>query len=167
MVVALGITLFYLIFIWLVFFKLKLLKFSVTWGVVSFYVGAHLLLIFLVALRFFQPYTIDSHVVRSTIQIIPKLTQPTLLTEVLVTPNEPVKKGDPLYRFDDTIYALARDAALAQLVAAQQNAKMLEQDLISTQEAVERADAKWAYSVTKLAIAAMRMTPTTIPGLAC
>lgn len=149
MVVALGITLFYLIFIWLVFFKLKLLKFSVTWGVVSFYVGAHLLLIFLVALRFFQPYTIDSHVVRSTIQIIPKLTQPTLLTEVLVTPNEPVKKGDPLYRFDDTIYALARDAAQAQLVAATQNAKMLEQDLISTQEAVERADAKWAYSVTQ------------------
>ncbi|MBL4768180.1 MAG: biotin/lipoyl-binding protein, partial [Rhodobacteraceae bacterium] len=151
MVVALGITLFYLIFIWLVFFKLKLLKFSVTWGVVSFYIGAHLLLIFLVALRFYQPYTIDSHVVRATIQIIPKLTQPTILAEVLVTPNQPVKKGDPLYRFDDTIYSLARDGAKAQLVAAQQNAKMLEQDLIAATEAVERANAQWAYGVTQRA----------------
>jgi multidrug resistance efflux pump len=102
-----------------VFFKLELLKFSVTWGVVSFYVGGRFLLIFL-------PYTIDSHVVRSTIQIIPKLTQPTILTKVLVTPNQPVKKGDPLYRFDETIYSLARDGARAQLGTAQQNAKMLD-----------------------------------------
>lgn len=144
--IALGITLFYLIFVWLVFFKLKLLKFSITWGVVSFYVGAHLLLIFLVALRFFQPYSIDSHVVRSTIQIVPKLTQPTILTEVLVTPNEPVKKGDPLYRFDDTLYRLARDSAQAQLIAAQQNAKILEQDVISADQDVEHANAELAYS---------------------
>jgi multidrug resistance efflux pump len=147
--IALGITLFYLIFIWFVFFKAKLLKFNIVWGVVSFYVGAHLLLIFLVALRFFQPYTIDSHVVRSTIQIVPKLTQPTILTEVLVTPNQPLKKGDPLYRFDDTIYRLARDAALAQLVAAQQNVKIMEQDVIAATEAVERAQAQLAYAVTQ------------------
>jgi multidrug resistance efflux pump len=149
--IALSITLFYLIFVWLVFFKTKLLKFSITWGVVSFYVGAHLLLIFLVALRFFQPYTIDSHVVRSTIQIIPKLTQPTILTEVLVTPNQPVKKGDPLYKFDETIYALARDAAKAQLVASEQNVKILEQDVIAATEAVERAKAQLHYALTQQA----------------
>ena len=54
MFVALGITLFYIIFVWLIFFKLELLKFNIAWGIVSFWVGAHLLLIFLVALRFFQ-----------------------------------------------------------------------------------------------------------------
>ncbi|MEP2031245.1 MAG: efflux RND transporter periplasmic adaptor subunit [Paracoccaceae bacterium] len=149
--IALGITFFYLIFVWFVFFKAKLLKFSIVWGIVSFWVGAHLLLIFLVALRFFQPYTIDSHVVRSTIQIIPKLTQPTILTEVLVTPNQSVKKGDPLYRFDDTIYALARNAAQAQLVAAQQNVKILEQDVIAATEAVERATAQLHYAQTQQA----------------
>lgn len=149
--IALGITFFYLIFVWFVFFKAKLLKFSIVWGVVSFYVGAHLLLIFLVALRFFQPYTIDSHIVRSTIQIIPKLTQPTILTEVLVTPNQPVKKGDPLYKFDDTIYRLARDAAEAQLVAAEQNVKILEQDVIAATEAVERATAQLHYAQTQQA----------------
>lgn len=149
--IALGITFFYLIFVWFVFFKAKLLKFSIVWGIVSFWVGAHLLLIFLVALRFFQPYTIDAHVIRPMIQIIPKLTQPTILTEVLVTPNQPVKKGDPLYRFDDTIYALARDAAQAQLVAAEQNVKILEQDVIAATEAVERATAQLHYALTQQA----------------
>lgn len=149
MFIALCITLFYIIFVWVVFFRAKLIKFNIYWGIVSFWVGAHLLLIFLVALRFFQPFSLDAHVIRSTIQIIPKLTQPTLLTEVLVTPNQPVKKGDPLYRFDDTIFRAKRDSAQAQLVAAQQNALILDQDLVAAIEAVERAAAQLAYANTQ------------------
>ncbi len=151
MFVALGITLFYIIFVWFIFFKMQWLRFNIAWGIVSFWVGAHLLLIFLVALRFFQPFSIDSHVVRSTIQIVPRLTEPTILTEVLVEPNTEVKKGDPLYRFDDTVFSLEVEEANAQLVAAQQNAKILEQDVIVAAEAVERADAKLAYSLTQQA----------------
>ncbi len=151
MFVALGITLFYIIFVWFIFFKARWLKFNIVWGIVSFWVGAHLLLIFLVALRFFQPFSIDSHVVRSTIQIVPKLTQPTILTEVLVDPNTPITKGDPLYRFDDTVFKLAVENAQAQLVAAQQNAKILEQDVIAATEAVERANAQLAYATAQKA----------------
>ncbi|WP_170760129.1 HlyD family secretion protein [Ruegeria lacuscaerulensis] len=151
MFVALGITLFYIIFVWFIFFKAKWLKFSITWGIVTFWVGAHLLLVFLVALRFFQPYSIDSHVVRSTIQIVPRLTEPTILTEVLVEPNTDVKKGDPLYRFDDTVFALEVEEATAQLVAAEQNAKILEQDVIAAAEAIERANAQLAYALTQQA----------------
>ncbi len=151
MFVALGITLFYIIFVWFIFFKAQWLKFNITWGIVSFWVGAHLLLIFLVALRFFQPFSVDSHVVRSTIQIVPKLTQPTILTEVLVEPNTNVTKGEPLYRFDDTVFSLAVDNAQAQLVAAQQNAKILEQDVIAKTEAVERANAQLTYALTEQA----------------
>ncbi|MEM6658219.1 MAG: biotin/lipoyl-binding protein, partial [Pseudomonadota bacterium] len=149
MFVALGITLFYIIFVWFIFFKMEWLKFNIAWGIVSFWVGAHLLLIFLVALRFFQPFSVDSHVVRSTIQIVPKLTQPTILTEVLVEPNTQVTKGDPLYRFDDTVFSLAVDNANAQLVAAQQNAKILEQDVVASTESVERANAQLAYALTQ------------------
>ncbi len=151
MLVAVGITLFYIIFVWFVFFKAQWLKFNIVWGIISFWVGAHLLLIFLVALRFFQPFSVDSHVVRSTIQIVPKLTQPTILTEVLVEPNTQVAKGDPLYRFDDTVFSLAVDNAEAQLVAAQQNAKILEQDVIAATEAIERANAQLAYAMTQKA----------------
>ncbi len=151
MFVALGITLFYIIFVWFIFFKVQWLKFNIMWGIVSFWVGAHLLLIFLVALRFFQPFSVDSHVVRSTIQIVPRLTQPTILSEVLVEPNTWVTKGDPLYKFDDTVFSLAVDKANAQLVAAQQNAKILEQDVIAAGEAVERANAQLAYALTEQA----------------
>lgn len=149
MLIALGITLFYLIFVWLIFFRLKLLKFSVVWGVVSFYVGAHLLLIFLVALRFFQPYTVDAHVIRNSIQIVPRLPEATVLTEVLVTPNTPVKKGDPLYRFDDTIYQLQVDGARAQLAAAEQNVKILAEDVEAATEAVTRTEAQLSYATTQ------------------
>lgn len=149
MFVAVGITLFYIIFVWFIFFKAQWLKFNIVWGIVSFWVGAHLLLIFLVALRFFQPFSVDSHVVRSTIQIVPKLTQPTILTEVLVEPNTQITKGDPLYRFDDTVFSLAVDNAKAQLVAAEQNAKILEQDVVAATEAIERANAQLAYALTQ------------------
>ncbi|WP_170421516.1 HlyD family secretion protein [Ruegeria arenilitoris] len=151
MFVALGITLFYIIFVWFIFFKMQWLKFNIMWGIVSFWVGAHLLLIFLVALRFFQPFSIDSHVVRSTIQIVPRLTEPTILSEVLVEPNTEVKKGDPLYRFDDTVFKLEVAEATAQLVAAEQNAKILEQDVIAASEAIERANAQLAYALTQQA----------------
>ncbi len=151
MLVAVGVTLFYIIFVWFIFFKAQWLKFNIVWGIISFWVGAHLLLIFLVALRFFQPFSVDSHVVRSTIQIVPKLTQPTILTEVLFEPNTQVAKGDPLYRFDDTVFSLAVNNAEAQLVAAQQNAKILEQDVIAATEAIERANAQLAYAMTQKA----------------
>ena len=123
MFIALAITLFYIIFVWLVFFKFRLLKFSILWGILSFWVGAHLLLIFLVALRFYQPFTLDAHVVRNTIQIIPRLTAPTVLTKVLVEPNTLVRKGEPLYSFDQTIYQLKVSEDEAQLAAAKQNVR--------------------------------------------
>ena len=149
MLIAVGITLFYIIFVWLIFFKLKLLKFSIVWGVVSFWVGAHLMLIFLVTLRFYQPYSMDAHVIRSTIQIIPRLTQPTILTEVVVEPNVPVKKGDPLYRFDQTVFARQVEQATAQLASAEQNVLILQQDLAAAKDAVTRANAQLAYSLSQ------------------
>jgi hypothetical protein len=80
MFIALAITLFYVILVWFVFFKARWLKFNIVWGVVSFWVGAHLLLIFLISLRFYQPYSLDAYVIRPTIQIVPRLPEPTLLT---------------------------------------------------------------------------------------
>jgi multidrug resistance efflux pump len=151
MFVALGITLFYIIFVWFVFFKAKWLKFNIVWGIVSFWFGAHLLLIFLVALRFYQPFSMDAHVIRPTIQIVPRLTEPTLLSEVLVEPNTPVAKGDPLYRFDDTVYRLKAQGAQAQLTEAQQNAKILEQDVVAAQQGVARANAQLSYATSQQA----------------
>lgn len=138
MTIAVLITLIYGAAVWLAFFKYRWLKFNIVWGVVSFWVGVHLFLIFIIALRFNQPYSIDAHVIRQTIQLTPRLPEPTLLTEVLVEQNQPVQAGDVLYRFDTTIYEAKLRQAQAQLVLAEQNAAMLGQDVqIATDQLVE------------------------------
>jgi hypothetical protein len=46
MVVALLILSVFIVAAWLIFFKLKLIQFSIAWGVVSFLMIAHVLLVF-------------------------------------------------------------------------------------------------------------------------
>jgi hypothetical protein len=41
----------YALVVWLVFFKFKWTKFSIAWGVISVFVGLHLLIIFMIGLR--------------------------------------------------------------------------------------------------------------------
>ena len=146
MFIAVGIVVAYIVFVWLVFFRFRLLKFNIVWGIVGFWVGVHLLLIFLVALRFFQPFSLDSHVVRPTIQLVPRLQQPTVLEEVLVTANQQVKAGDPLYQFDRTIYEANVASNQANLVEAQQNAKILDTNVELAQDAVAEAVANQTYA---------------------
>src|SRR5271154_6319310 len=86
MVAGLLILVIYGAAVWLVFFKLKLLTFSMTWGVVSSLVGIHILLIFLIGIRFMTPYSTDARVIQHTIQLIPRLPDPTMITDILVRP---------------------------------------------------------------------------------
>ena len=55
MVVGLLITTLYGFAVWLVFFRLKLIRFTPGWGVISALIGVHILLIFLIGLRFVTP----------------------------------------------------------------------------------------------------------------
>jgi hypothetical protein len=52
----------------------------------------HLLIIFLIGLRFMTPLATEAKVIQHTIQLTPRLPQPTLLMAVLVEPNVPVRK---------------------------------------------------------------------------
>lgn len=146
MTIAIIITVVYCVAIWLVFFKYRWLKFNIVWGVVSFWIGVHLLLIFIIGLRFFAPYSIDAHLIRRTIQVTPRLPEPTLLTEVVVQQNTPVKQGDVLYKFDPTIYEAKLREAQAQLVLAEQNALILEQDVRIASDQLDEAESNEAYA---------------------
>jgi multidrug resistance efflux pump len=105
--------------VWLVFFKLKLLKFSIAWGMVCTLFGLHILLIFLIGVRFSAPYSTDARVVQHTVQLIPRLPDPTLVTAVLVQPDVPVKKGQPLFQFDRRPYEYQVHQLEAQLASAE------------------------------------------------
>jgi len=124
--------------VWLTFFKFKWMKFNITWGLVSAFVGVHLLIIFLIGLRFMTPYATDATIVQHTIQLTPRLSEPTLVTEVLVKPNVPVKKGQPLFQFDRRPYEYQVRKLEAELAKAKQDVKVLKADMeVSTQKIVK------------------------------
>jgi multidrug resistance efflux pump len=142
MYLGLVIAVTYIIFVWLVFFRLKLLKFNMMWGFVSGSVGIHLLLIFVVGLRFVTPYSTDAKVIQHTIQLIPRLPEPTLVTKVCVETNVPVKKGDKLFEFDRRPYEYKVNAVRAQLAAAEQHVLELKAQYDAATSAVAQARAQ-------------------------
>ena len=60
----------YAVIVWLVFFKFKVMTFNITWAIVSVFVGLHLLIIFLIGLRFVAPYATEAVMVQHTIHCI-------------------------------------------------------------------------------------------------
>ena len=119
----------YAFVVWLVFFKFHWLRFSIAWGIVSALVVFHLALIFLIGLRFVTPYSKDVKLIQHTIQLTPRLSEPTLVEAVLVKENVHVKKGTPLFRFDRTIYEYKVRQLRAQVAEAEQNVLVLGSDI--------------------------------------
>ena len=145
MFLALAITFVFVFIVWLVFFRLKLLKFSIAWGVVSGLIFVHVLLIFLIGLRFVTPYSTEATVIQHTIQLIPRLPNPTLVTGVLVEPNVPVKKGQPLFQFDRRPYQYKVRQLEAALAQAQQGVSVLQADLAAAVEQVAKLRSELVY----------------------
>ena len=147
MAAGLLICVIYSILIWVVFFKFKWLKFSIPWAVVSLYVGVHLMLIFMVGLRFMTPSSSTATIVQYTIQVVPRLPEPTLVTEVLVEQNQPVKKGTPLIRFDRRPYEYQVRQMQAALARAKQNVEVLKADVLVAEQQVAQAQAQLEYDL--------------------
>jgi multidrug resistance efflux pump len=146
MVIALLITATFVFVVWLVFFRLKLLRWSIAWAVVSVLFGLHLLLIFLVGVRFVAPYSVDAHVIQHTIQITPRLPEPTMVMAVLVEPNVPVRKGQPLFQFDGRTYAYKVQQLEAQLAKAKQDVLVLAADEAVATAGVTKAKSELVYA---------------------
>ncbi len=142
MTLAIGLIVAFVFFVWLVFFQLKWLQWSIAWAIVSLFVLVHALLIFMIGLRFVTPASTQATVIQHTIQLTPRLSEPTLVTAVLVEPNVPVKKGQPLFQFDRRPYEAQVRQLEAQLAAAVQNVKVLQSnvDLAVQKEARAKAD---------------------------
>jgi multidrug resistance efflux pump len=114
---------------WLVFFKLKLLRLTPGWGIVFGFVALHLLLVFVIGLRFVTPNSANATIVQRTIQLLPRLPDPTLVVNVLVEENTQVAKGQPLFQFDRRPYEYKVEEIKAQLAEAKQNVDVLKADV--------------------------------------
>jgi multidrug resistance efflux pump len=150
MIAGLVICFLYAVLVLAVFFHFKWLKFSITWGVVSAFVGLHLLIIFMIGLRFMTPYATEAKVIQHTIQLIPRLPDPTLVTAVLVEPNIPVKKGQPLFQFDRRPYEFKVKQLEAQLAQAKQNVLVMNADIEAATQKVVRYRSELTYASYQL-----------------
>jgi multidrug resistance efflux pump len=132
---------------WLVFFKLKLLRLTPGWGIVFAFVVLHLFLVFLIGLRFVTPNSANATMVQRTIQLIPRLPEPTLVTAVLVEENVLVKKDQPLFQFDRRPYQYKVEQIEAQLAEAKQNVLVLWADVEVATQKVKKAEVELGYEL--------------------
>src|SRR5262252_2132106 len=142
----------YCFIVWLVFFKFRWLKFTIAWGFFSTFFVLHLGIIFLIGLRFVTPYATEAKMIQHTIQLVPRLPEPTLVTAVLVEPNVPVKKGQPLFQFDRRPYEYKVNHLEATLAKSKQDVLVLKADTqINAQKIAKlKADLDYARYQAKL-----------------
>ncbi|WP_176332876.1 HlyD family secretion protein, partial [Caballeronia glathei] len=118
----------------------------IAWGFFSTFFVLHLMLIFLIGLRYVTPTSTEARVIQHTIQLTPRLSEPTLVTAVLVEPNVHVKKGTPLFQFDRRIYEAKVKQLEAQLAQATQNVLIMNADIQVTAEKIVRLKSELEYA---------------------
>lgn len=132
--------------VWLVFFKFRWLKFTIAWGFFSTFFVLHLGIIFLIGMRYVVPASTEARVIQHTIQITPRLSEPTLVTAVLVEPNVHVKRGTPLFQFDRRIYEAKVNQLEAQLAQAKQNVLIMKATIQVATEKVLKLKSELEYA---------------------
>jgi multidrug resistance efflux pump len=134
------------IIFWLVFFKFKWIRLTYGWGLFVLFFVAHQVLSFLIGMQFVAPYTTDAKVIQHTIQLTPRLPEPTLVAAVLVEPNVPIKKGQPLFQFDRRPYEDKVRQLEATLAAARQNVFVLKAERDAAGANVSKTKAQLVYA---------------------
>jgi multidrug resistance efflux pump len=136
--------------VWLVFFKFRWLKFTIAWGFFSTFFVLHLGIIFLIGLRYVAPTSTEARLIQRTIQLTPRLPEPTLVTAVLVEPNVRVKRGAPLFQFDRRPYEYKVRQLEAQLAKAKQDVLVLKADTAINAQKIAKIGADLAYAKYQL-----------------
>jgi multidrug resistance efflux pump len=103
----------YSFFVWLVFFKFKLLPWNIVSQVIVITIPIVGLTVLILLLNIVAPSSHDVRVINYVVPINPPVRG--LVTEVPIEPNRPIKKGDVLFKIDPTPYAIAVKTAEAQL----------------------------------------------------
>jgi multidrug resistance efflux pump len=117
----------------------------------------------MIGLRFVAPYAAEAKVIQHTIQLIPRLPEPTRVTAVLVEPNVSVKKGQPLFRFDRRPYEYKVRQLEAELAGAKQNVLVLKADLDAAEYQVK--DTKAALGRAETDVADFRRAGAAVAGI--
>jgi multidrug resistance efflux pump len=124
---------------WLLFAKFKVIPVN-TYTVVSAFLGGGVILLLLyVLLSVFHPVSHDGRMYAPVVQIVPNVRG--LVTEVPIEANQPLKKGDVLFRIDPQPYQIEVDRLRASLASKNAKFAQLSEQLAAAEAATKQAKA--------------------------
>jgi multidrug resistance efflux pump len=118
-------------------FKIPVNKWTVPTAILG---GVFIVAGLILTMNYNHPYTFMAQKAVITVPVIPQISG--TVSEVLVTPNLPVKAGSVLFKIDPTIYQARVDRLNADLFKAKQQVQSQEAQLTASQSEVERATAE-------------------------
>jgi len=133
----------YMLLIWLIFAKLKPIRLSLPIALVLAAVGPAFAFFILLSMNNYHPSSADARVFQRIVQIVPHITTPGRVAEIVAQPNAPLKKGDVIFRIDPQPFQFEIDRLQAALAAAQQNVPQLKSSFDQASAGVEKATAQY------------------------
>jgi multidrug resistance efflux pump len=138
----------YIVALWLVFSKFKIVRWGWLSGTVSVLIGALILATFLALFNYLTPsgrVTVTGRVV----EVTPNVTGQ--IVAIPVKPNVPVKSGDVLFQIDPAPFQYKVSQLQASLAAARQQTEILKANYEQATANVEGLAAQRAYNAKRLA----------------
>ncbi len=138
----------YSFFVWLIFIKLKWLPWNTVSQVTVVIIPIVGLTALILLLNVYAPSSSDVRVIKYVVQIVPQVRGQ--VTEVPIEGNQPVKKGDVLFKIDPTPFQLQVDTLEASLAATEGSVKQLNEQLRAAQSKTEAVRAKLELERTRV-----------------
>jgi multidrug resistance efflux pump len=130
----------YSFFVWLIFIKFKWLPWNTVSQVTVVIIPIVGLTALILLLNVYAPSSSDVRVIKYVVQVVPSVRGQ--VTEVPVEGNQPVKKGDVLFKIDPTPFQIQVDTLSASLAATEGSVKQLNEQLRAAQGKTETDRAK-------------------------
>jgi multidrug resistance efflux pump len=132
----------YMLMVWLIFAKLKLIRLNLPIAIILAAIGPAFAFFILLSMNNYHPSSTDARVFQRVVQIVPHITTPGRVREILAQPNTPIKKGDVIFKIDPQPFQFEVDRLQAALAAAQQSVPQLKSSLDQASAGVEKATAQ-------------------------
>ena len=139
----------YLLGVYLVFFKWKLLPFNKITGGITIVLGVTILTLFLVGLQTLTPASVQGLITGNVTEVAPQVSG--RVTEVPVGANEAVEPGTVLFKIDPRPYQYRVDQLTAQLVESEAYVAQLKESYDAARAATKATRQQLALSELRLA----------------
>jgi multidrug resistance efflux pump len=133
---------------WLLFAKFKVVPVNTYTIVTAFLGGGVILLLLYVFLSVFHPVAHDGRMYAPVVQIVPNVRG--LVIEVPIEANQPIKKGDVLFRIDPKPFQIDVDRLRASLAAKNVTFAQLEEQVAAAEATTKQARSDLEVSESQL-----------------